>query len=110
MNIQYGAEAKGVTGEQGYYVISLVDGTEVQARYIILGIGLQGNPRLMGIPSEECDLVQYTLDDPGEYQDEIIAVIGAGDAAIENAIALAATTRSISLIERTSLLVLRKAI
>lgn len=90
VNIQYGAEVKGIAGEQGNFVISLVDGTEVQARHIILGIGLQGNPRQMGIPGEDCDLVQYTLDDPGEYKDETIAVIGAGDAAIENAIALAA--------------------
>jgi CRP-like cAMP-binding protein/Fe-S-cluster-containing hydrogenase component 2 len=33
--------------------------------------------------------VQYTLDDPDEYQDETIVIVGAGDAAIENAIALA---------------------
>ena len=34
--------------------------------------------------------VQYQLDDPGEYIDEHIIVIGAGDAGIENALGLAA--------------------
>ena len=33
--------------------------------------------------------MQYQLDDPDEYEGETIVVIGAGDAAIENAIALA---------------------
>jgi CRP-like cAMP-binding protein/Fe-S-cluster-containing hydrogenase component 2 len=34
--------------------------------------------------------VQYQLDDPGEYIDEHITVIGSGDAGIENALGLAA--------------------
>jgi thioredoxin reductase len=90
VNISCGAEVKQITGERGNFVVTLNDGAEVQARHIILGIGLQGNPRQMGILGEECDPVQYTLDDPGEYKDETIAVFGAGDTAIEAAIALAA--------------------
>ena len=34
------------------------------------------------------DEVQYQLDDPKEFRDETILVFGAGDAAIENALAL----------------------
>ena len=34
-------------------------------------------------------MVQYQLDDPKAYAEQSIVVIGAGDAAIENAIALA---------------------
>ena len=34
--------------------------------------------------------IQYQLDDPGEYYDEHITVIGSGDAGIENALGLAA--------------------
>jgi Fe-S-cluster-containing hydrogenase component 2/CRP-like cAMP-binding protein len=36
--------------------------------------------------------VQYQLDDPGEYVDEHITVVGSGDAGIENALGLAADT------------------
>ena len=93
VNIQYGAEVKAISGSQGNFVISLMNGEEVLARHVILGIGLQGNPRQMGVPGEQSEVVQYTLDDPGEYKDESIAIIGAGDAAIENAIALAANNK-----------------
>lgn len=89
VNIQYGAEVKSISGEKGNFSVGLTNGEEVQARHIILGIGLQGNPRQMGVSGEQADWIQYTLDDPAEYKDEAIAVIGAGDAAIENAIALA---------------------
>jgi len=35
-------------------------------------------------------MIQYQLDDPGEYYDEHITVVGSGDAGIENALGLAA--------------------
>jgi len=53
-------------------------------------IGTQGNPNLMRCPGGDNKLVQYQLDDPGEYYDEHITVIGSGDAGIENALGLAA--------------------
>ena len=93
VNIQYEAEVKAISGMQGDFVISLMNGEQVQARHVILGIGLQGNPRQMGVPGEQSDVVQYTLDDPEEYKEETIAIIGAGDAAIENAIALAVSNK-----------------
>ena len=88
VNIKYGAEAKSISGEKGNFTIGLMNGEEVQAKHIILGIGLQGNPRQLGVPGDQAEWVQYQLDDPDEYQGESIAVVGAGDAAIENAIAL----------------------
>ena len=39
--------------------------------------------------------MQYQLDDPKEYEDETIVVVGAGDAAIENALALSEQNRVI---------------
>jgi thioredoxin reductase len=47
-------------------------------REVVLGIG---------VPGEDLPVVQYTLDDPEEYEDEHI-IIGGGDVGIENAIAL----------------------
>ena len=44
---------------------------------------------------ENLPVVQYQLDDPKEYEDETIVVVGAGDAAIENALALADQNRVI---------------
>ncbi|HZX89800.1 MAG TPA: cyclic nucleotide-binding domain-containing protein, partial [Rudaea sp.] len=64
------------------------NGQTVQADFIVFGIGLQGNIRKLGCPGEDLPFVQYQLDDPDEYEGETIVVIGAGDAAIENAVAL----------------------
>ena len=47
------------------------------------------NLRKLGVAGQEAAFVQYQLDDPDEYEDETIVVVGAGDAAIENAVALA---------------------
>lgn len=59
------------------------------ARHVILAIGLQGNIRKLGVPGEDMPGVQYTLSDPDAYAGETIVVVGAGDAGIENALALA---------------------
>ena len=88
VNIRFGAEVVGIGGAKGNFHITLQDGSEVLADNVILGIGVQGNPRRLGVPGEELPCVQYTLDDPDEYQNETIVVVGAGDAAIENALAL----------------------
>ncbi|MDG1834785.1 MAG: NAD(P)-binding domain-containing protein, partial [Pseudomonadales bacterium] len=88
VNIKYGAEVKSISGEKGNFTIGLISGDDIQAKHIILGIGMQGNPRQLGVTGDQAEWVQYQLDDPDEYKDESIAVVGAGDAAIENAIAL----------------------
>ena len=73
----------------------LANGETVEAEHVVLAIGLQGNLRKLGVPGEDLPVVQYQLDDPEEYEDETIVVVGAGDAAIENALALAEQNRVI---------------
>ena len=60
------------------------------AENVILAIGTQGNPNTMRCEGGDLPHIQYQLDDPGEYVDEHIMVIGSGDAGIENALGLAA--------------------
>ena len=50
---------------------------------------IEANIRKLGVAGEDLPRVQYQLDDPDEYQDEDIVVIGTGDAGIENALVLA---------------------
>jgi len=88
-NIQYGSEVTGIEGSKGNFTITLANGNQVATKFIILGIGVQGNPRKLPCPGAEFEHVQYQLDDPDEYNGERIAIVGAGDAAIENAIGLA---------------------
>jgi Fe-S-cluster-containing hydrogenase component 2/thioredoxin reductase/CRP-like cAMP-binding protein len=89
VNLRCHAEVMGISGGKGDFRLQLKDGSELRARHVVLAIGLEGNPQKLGAPGEDEGLVQYTLDDPDEYQGETIMVVGAGDSAIENAIALA---------------------
>jgi cGMP-dependent protein kinase 2 len=90
VNVRYKSEVKAIEGERGAFVITLTDGAMIEAETVVLAIGTQGNPNLVRCPGAGLPHVQYQLDDPGEYVDEHITVIGSGDAGIENALGLAA--------------------
>ncbi len=90
VNVRFDAEVVSVEGETGNYTVGLKSGDTVLAEAVVLAIGTQGNPNLLRIPGADLPHIQYQLDDPGEYFDEHITVIGSGDAGIENALGLAA--------------------
>lgn len=87
--VRYNADVVSVTKSDTAFAIKLADGSALSAENVVLAIGLQGNINKMTCPGADSPMVQYQLDDPGEYEAETIVVIGAGDAAIENAVALA---------------------
>lgn len=88
-NVWYQNEVSSIEGEKGNFTLKTSAGKTLTAEFVILGIGVQGNLRKLGVEGQEAPFVQYQLDDPDEYEDETIVVVGAGDAAIENAVALA---------------------
>jgi len=89
INVKHKHEVSGIKQiPTGGFEIKCTNGQTVAADFVVLGIGLQGNIRKLGVPGEDLPFVQYQLDDPDEYEGETIAVVGAGDAAIENAVAL----------------------
>lgn len=92
-NIRYNAEVTAITGAKGAFQLTLADGSSVDAETVVLAIGLQGNINKLEVPGAELEHVQYQLDDPEEFAGETIVVVGAGDAAIENAVALAKQNR-----------------
>lgn len=89
VNIRYQSAVTAISGARGAFELKTAAGDLVHAEHVVLCIGLQGNIRKLGVPGEDLDGVQYQLDDPEEYQGETIIVVGAGDAGIENALALA---------------------
>jgi Fe-S-cluster-containing hydrogenase component 2/thioredoxin reductase/CRP-like cAMP-binding protein len=89
IHVRYQAEVRAIRGSKGQFDITLTDGNALLAAHVVLAVGLEGNPRKLGAPGEDLPNVQYHLDDPEEYHDETIMVVGAGDSAIENALALA---------------------
>ncbi len=93
LNIRHGAQVTGIRGAKGAFTLTIADGSTVVAEAVVLAIGLQGNLRKLGVEGEDLDFVNYQLDDPDAYEGETIVVVGAGDAAIENALALAKQNR-----------------
>jgi thioredoxin reductase (NADPH) len=55
---------------------------------VILALGNRGVPRKLGIPGEDGDNVFYNLLEADEFSGSAVTVIGAGDSAIEAALAL----------------------
>ena len=88
VNVRYDANVRGVTGSKGAFTVKIADGESFQARHIVVAIGDQGELRKVGVPGDDLPFVQYQLDDPEEFSDERIIVIGGGDSAIENAVGL----------------------
>ena len=107
VNVRKKAEVKTISGAKGDFTLTLTDKSEIKAENIILAIGTQGNPNLLRCPGADQNHLnlQYQLDDPAEYVDEHITVIGAGDAGIENALGLAADLAQgnvVSIVNRTA--------
>ena len=90
VEVMLDAEVTAIEGTAGDFTLTLKRGATVRARAVVLAIGTQGNPNLLRMPGGDLPHVQYQLDDPTEYIDEHITVIGSGDAGIENALGLAA--------------------
>jgi Fe-S-cluster-containing hydrogenase component 2/thioredoxin reductase/CRP-like cAMP-binding protein len=89
VNALYNAEVVKITGTKGNFTIETKKGDVIHAENVVLAIGTQGNPNRLRCPGNELPHIQYQLDDPAEYNDEHIVIIGTGDAGIENARGLA---------------------
>ena len=91
VNVRLQAEVTGITGQMGEFAISLAGGETVTAEYVVLSVGVHGNRRKLPISGADVNpRVHYRIDDPAAIQGEQVVVIGRGDAAIEDALALAA--------------------
>ncbi|WP_324749819.1 cyclic nucleotide-binding domain-containing protein [Sphingomonas sp. LY54] len=90
INVLLRADVTAIEGEAGDFTLTTAHGDVIRAEDVVLAIGTQGNPNRMACEGADLPHVQYQLDDPGEYVDEHIVVVGSGDAGIENALGLAA--------------------
>ncbi len=95
VNIRTRSAVTSISGSKGAFEIKTAAGDTLRAEHAVLCIGVQGNLRKLGVPGEDLERVQYQLDDPAEYNGETIVVVGAGDASIENALALVENNRVI---------------
>ena len=109
VNLRTGASVVSISGQRGNFKLGLASGQQLAAECVVLAIGLQGNIRKLGIPGEDLPGVLYQLNDPDDYRDQTMVVIGAGDAGIENALALARHNRVILLNRQDELTNCREA-
>jgi CRP-like cAMP-binding protein/thioredoxin reductase/Fe-S-cluster-containing hydrogenase component 2 len=75
--------------KEGEFFLIKTDKFECKSSKVILAIGMQGSPRRLGVEGDQLPIVSYTLADPDAFVNKSIIVVGAGDAAIENALAVA---------------------
>ncbi len=96
-------DTKEIQRHEPPYELELTNGEKIMAETVVFAIGTQGNPNRMRCPGGDLPHVQYQLDDPTEYIDEHIVVVGTGDAGIENARGLAedpAQRNTVSILNR----------
>lgn len=88
LSIHCGVEVTQIQKENGTFKICFHEGFVTSDR-VIMAIGSAGTPQKLNVPGEELSHVAYSLTDPGAFEGMNILIVGAGDSAIENALALA---------------------
>ena len=68
--------------------VETLNGEKYTTKNILLAIGRRGTPRKLGIPGEMTEKVAYRLLEPEDINGKKIAIVGAGDSALEGAMSL----------------------
>ncbi|MGH8673358.1 MAG: NAD(P)-binding domain-containing protein, partial [Burkholderiales bacterium] len=100
VNIRYHSRIVAISGAKGAFELKTKTGDTILAEHVVLAIGTQGNLRKLGVLGDDLPLVQYQLDDPEEYSEETIVVVGAGDAGVENALGLMQSGNRVIILNR----------
>ena len=93
VRIRYSSEVTGITGKSGDFRVQLRAGGAIRAKRVVLALGVQGNPRKLGVPGDSLPVVTNSLESADEHRNETIVIVGAGDSAIEDALALSRQNR-----------------
>ncbi|HUY84794.1 MAG TPA: NAD(P)-binding domain-containing protein, partial [Steroidobacteraceae bacterium] len=89
--VRLNSDVTGIARVDGRFRIAFAGGGAVEGDNVILAMGTQCNITKLAVPGAE--RVRYQLNDPGEYRNQHVVVVGSGDTAIENALALAKRNR-----------------
>lgn len=97
--VTVGAKLDEIRKDGDRFVVS-ASGRDYVCDKIILALGTRGNPRRLDVPGENSPKVFYALADAEEFAGSRVAIVGAGDSAIESALALLNQRCRITLIVR----------
>lgn len=76
---------KGVSGENGRYVVHTTKG-DYEASKIVIATGFYGTPNKMGIPGEDLPKVQHYYKEAHPYAWQKVLVVGAGNSGVDVAL------------------------
>jgi CRP-like cAMP-binding protein/thioredoxin reductase/Fe-S-cluster-containing hydrogenase component 2 len=108
LRIETGQEVSAIeTLPGGGFSVRTKQGSNWEGAKVVLAVGTQGSLRKPNVPGDDLPHVFYRLVDPSEHSDRDIVVVGAGDSALEIALALAEENR-VSLIVRSTEIVRAK--
>jgi len=70
INIRYRSEVTAIEGAKGDFTLRLKGGAVLRAHNVILSLGIQGNPRQLGVPGGDLPCVQYNLESADAHRGE----------------------------------------
>jgi Fe-S-cluster-containing dehydrogenase component/thioredoxin reductase len=88
INVRYRAEVTAVERVAAGFKITLKSGELILATKVVLALGVAGNPRRLGVVGDDHPAIHTSLESADDVHGESILIVGAGDSAIENAVAL----------------------
>ena len=101
LQIEYGQEVTKIERSgDGRFLVGTKHGASWTGASVLLAVGTQGSLRKPNVEGDDLPHVLYRLVDPSEHVEKDILVVGAGDSALEIALALAEQNR-VSLIVRS---------
>jgi thioredoxin reductase (NADPH) len=93
------ARLEKIESKDGRFQVT-VSGKPYACDKVILALGNRGVPRKLGIPGEDGPNVYYNLLEADEFSGSTVTIIGAGDSAIEAALALQRNGCQVSMLVR----------
>jgi len=102
LEVRYGQELVGLERAGDAFRLR-TRGEQFLARRVVLAIGTQGNPRRLEAPGEELPHVSTRLVDPDDFAERSIVVVGAGDSALEIALALCERNQVTLVVRKTEI-------
>jgi thioredoxin reductase (NADPH) len=101
LNIHTFEKVLDIKGQAGNFIITTTQG-HYDAGRVIMAIGYYDNPNRLNIPGENLDKVSHYFTEPHPYAYKKVAVIGAGNSAVDVALELYRVGAEVSMIIRES--------